>query len=479
MLIRPDLSNMSHPEKDALIHKLFDTIEMLMKKVEGQESRVKDLEGQVAKNSKNSSLPPSSDWGRPKPKSLRKAGQNPTGGQKGHPGSTLRQAAPEEVGRIVAHAPPKACSACGRKLPRAEDSGLPPRQVFDLPSMAFEVVEHRVLASTCSCGQHHVGAFPESVATAVQYGPRIKAACVNLTLRHMMPLGRTGELMGELFGLPVPQASALAFQRSAAAILAPTVAAIGDALLGEKVVNADETGMAVMGKIRWLHAACSERFSHLSTHATRGSEAFAAIGILARFKNILVRDGWKAYRKLDCSHAMRNARHLRELTFVHEEMKQDWAKGLIDLLLKANARVLEGGGPLGEREIALVRRKYASLMRQGEAINPTPIRPPKRMGFPKQNPARNLLDRLIAYADDVWRFASDPGVPFTNNEAERAVRMPKVKQKISGGFRTAEGLEMFCVARSYLETLRKQGFALFESLVSTFEGNVPQPRFVF
>ena len=479
MLIRPDLSNMSHSEKDALIHKLFDTIEMLMEKVEGLESRVKDLEGQVAKNSKNSSLPPSSDWGKPKPKSLRIAGQNPTGGQKGHPGMTLRQAAPEKVDRIVAHAPPKACSACGRRLPRAKDSGLPPRQVFDLPSMAYEVVEHRVMSSTCSCGQHHAGSFPQSVAAAVQYGPRIKAACVNLSLRHMMPLGRTGELIGELFGLPVSQASVLAFQRSAAAILAPTVAAIGEALLSQKVVNADETGMAVMGKIRWMHAACSESFTHLSTHATRGSEAFAAIGILTRFKNILVHDGWKAYRKLGCSHAMCNAHHLRELTFVHEEMKQDWAKDLIDLLLKTNLLVRESGGPLARAQIALVRKKYARLTKQGEAINPTPTRPPKTMGFPKQNPARNLLDRLIAYADDVWRFASDPGVPFTNNEAERAVRMPKVKPKVSGGFRTAEGLEMFCVVRSYLETLRKQALPLFESLVSAFEGDVPQPRMAF
>ncbi|MHB9102487.1 MAG: IS66 family transposase, partial [Sulfuricella sp.] len=156
---------------------------------------------------------------------------------------------------------------------------------------------------------------------------------------------------------------------------------------------------------------------------------------------------------------------------------QAWAKRLIDLLVEVCHEVTAAGEPLRPERIAHIRALYAEILAEGEAANPR-APPSGARGRTKQSKATNLLARLRNYADDVWRFMTDHGVPFTNNLAEQAVRMPKVKQKISGGFRTQNGAEIFCVIRSYLTTLNKQGDNLFHSLTMTFQGYPPQPRFI-
>jgi len=157
-------------------------------------------------------------------------------------------------------------------------------------------------------------------------------------------------------------------------------------------------------------------------------------------------------------------------------MQQTWAKRLIDLLLEVCHEVKQVGAPLHIERIAQIHLCDEEILSQGEAANPPILRSGKR-GPARQSKATNLLRRLRLYSDDVWRFMTDQGVPFTNNLAEQAVRMPKVKQKISGGFRTQHGAETFCVIRSYLGTLHKQGDNLFHALTLTFQGNPPQPRF--
>ncbi len=167
---------------------------------------------------------------------------------------------------------------------------------------------------------------------------------------------------------------------------------------------------------------------------------------------------------------------MRELTFVFEEMGQPWAKRMIDLLIAAHYEVADAGGILTGARIAYFRSEYVAILNAGGTANPR--NPPSgNRGRTRQNKAVNLLDRLRCHADDVWRFATDTNVPFSNNAAEQAVRMPKVKQKISGGFRTPAGLDTFCTIRSYLDTLRKQGVNHFHALILTFQGAPPQPMF--
>lgn len=462
----PELGLLSIAEKDDLIRALFAQVAALT-------AKVAELERRLALNSRNSSKPPSSDGlNKPKPKSQRKAGQNPTGGQKGHAGHTLASVAQPD--HIETHSPPSHCDACHRPLPPAVV--VETRQVFDIPPLRHEVTEHRVLEACCACGKMHRGEFPAAVSAPVQYGPRIKAAAVHLTHHHMMPVARTGDLMGDLFGLPLSDATVLAINNEARALLAPTVTAMGDALKTVPVAHADETGMRVAGSLHWLHVLATPMLTWIGSHVNRGKKAFDAFGILTAFTGTLIHDGWKPYRDLNCTHGLCNAHHLRELTYVFEEMGQAWAKCLIDLLVEACHEVDAAGRPLTAARIAHYRSAHARILAEGETAHPR-APPSGKRGRTKQSKALNLLDRLRTHADDVWRFTTDHGVPFSNNIAEQAVRMPKVKQKISGGFRTPAGLDTFCTIRSYLATLHKQKFNLFHALTLTFQGAPPQPRF--
>ena len=472
----PDLDQLSVAQKDDLIRELWPLRALVLKlseQVATLTDKVAELEGRLALNSRNSSKPPSSDGlNKPKPKSLRKAGQKPSGGQPGHSGHTLKQV--EHPDHIESHFPPSHCAICHRPLANAVV--VETRQVFDIPPLRHEVTEHRVLEACCTCGKVHRGEFPAEVSAPVQYGPRIKAAVVHLTHHHMMPVARTGDLTGDLFGLPISDATVLAINGEARIYLSPTVAAIGEALKTVSVAHADETGMRVAGKLHWLHTLATTTLTWLGSHANRGKKAFDAFGILAEFTGTLVHDGWKSYRDLACVHALCNTHHVRELTYLFEEMGQAWAKCLIDLLVAACHEVHVAGGPLTGDRIAHYRSAYARVLAEGAAANPR-APPSGKRGKTKQSKALNLLDRLRIHADDVWRFMTDHNVPFSNNIAEQAVRMPKVKQKISGCFRTPAGLDTFCTIRSYLATLHKQGDNLFHALTLTFQGNPPQPRF--
>jgi transposase len=409
---------------------------------------------------------------RLKPKSQRKPGKKPNGGQKGHQGHTLKKVT--KVDHIETHAPPECCDVCG--APLTDAAVFETRQVFDIPPLHHEVTEHQILAAVCSCGKAHRGEFPDDVSAPVQYGPRLKAAVVQLTHHHMMPVSRTGDLMGDLFGLPLSDATVLAINAQASTLLAPTVTALGVALKTTPVVHADETGMKVAGTLFWLHVLATTVMTWIGCHANRGKKAFDAFGILGEFVGTLIHDGWKPYRDLACVHALCNAHHLRELTYAFEEMGQVWANRMIDLLVAACHETDQAGGALEPGRLTSYRQDYNAILADGEVANPR-APPSGKRGRTRQSKALNLIDRLRDHADDVWRFATDHSVPFSNNVAEQAVRMPKVKQKVSGGFRTKAGFDTFCTIRSYLATLHKQGANLFQALTSAFQGSVPQPCF--
>src|ERR671915_1658390 len=469
----PDLDRLSIAEKDALIRAQFAQIQVLTAEVAALRAKVAELEGRLALNSRNSSKPPSAEgYGKPKPKSLRRSGKDPRGGQQGHEGHTLKRA--ESPNHIVLHAPPATCDACGLLLPEAKVAET--RQVFDLPPTHYEVTEYRVLEARCACGKWHRGEFPEGVNAPVQYGPRLKGAVVHLTQHHMLPAQRTAELMGDLFDLPLSDATVLAAVDEARQRLEPTLTAIGQAISAAPLAHADETGLRGEGKLHWPHVLATGLLTWMGIHPHRGKKAFDAFGLLRSFVGTLIHDGWKPYRDLVCKHALCNAHHLRELTYVFEEMGQAWANPLIEMLVDACHEVTAAGGPLTADRIAHFRSLYLEIIAAGEAANPR-APPSGKRGRTRQSKAVNLLHRLRTYADDVLRFMTDLGVPFTNNLAEQAVRMPKVKQQVSGCFRTLAGAQSFCTIRSYLDTLRKQGANLFHALTQTFQGNVPQPRF--
>ena len=229
------------------------------------------------------------------------------------------------------------------------------RQVFDLPPLQYEVTEHQVLEARCRCGKVHRGAFPAGVLAPVPYGPRRKAAVVQLTHHPMLPLERIGELMADLFGLPMSDATVLAIQTEAQMRPAPTVATMGEALTATPVAHADETGMCVAGKLYWLPVQVTPLLTWLGAHPKRDKPAFDAFGLLITFAGTLIHDGWKPYWELTYQHGLCNAHHLRELTYVFEQRGQAGAKCLIDLLVAACHEVAAAGAPLPAERIAHYR----------------------------------------------------------------------------------------------------------------------------
>lgn len=478
----PNLSELSHSEKDDLIRSLWSMLESQAKQIAALQSQVAELQSKLNKNSRNSSKPPSSDGlNKPAPKSLRVAGKNPTGGQKGHAGSTLRQATQPD--KIVVHGIPDQCQACQQELPFAYV--VETRQVFDLPVLQFEVTEHHAMQAICRCGHVHTAEFPAGVRATVQYGPRAQAAMVHLNQNHAVSVQRTAALMKDLFGLSVSQATVIKAAVASAAILQPTVDAIGQAGVNADVLHADETGLRVLKRLHWLHVLATDTLTWMGCHPKRGGEAFDALALLQQFKGVLVHDGWMPYKSLQCEHALCNAHHLRELTYLLEEQDHAWAGDMIELLTHANhldnLNCADGQSPnynsrKYQAEIRELRDLYEAILAQAQTDNPVVPSTGKR-GRPKQSKATNLIGRLRDYTDDVWRFMTQPDVPFTNNLAEQTVRMPKVKQKVSGCFRTLPGAQTYCVIRSYCATMHKQGANVFESLVAAFKGATPQPCF--
>jgi transposase len=478
----PDLSQLSHSEKDDLIRLLWSMLQSQAKQITALQAQVADLQSNRNKNSRNSSKPPSSDGlSKPAPKSLRVAGEKPTGGQKGHPGRTLSQAT--EPNKIVVHNVPDQCQACQRKLPFAYVSET--RQVFDLPVLQFEVTEHQAMQSICTCGHVHTAQFPADVRATVQYGPRAQAAMVHLNQNHAVSVQRTAALMKDLFGLSISQATVVKAGVTSAAILQPTVEAIGQAAVNADVLHADESGLRVAKKLHWLHVLATDSLTWMGCHPKRGGQAFESLALLQQFKGVLVHDGWMPYKALDCQHALCNQHHLRELTYLLEELDQAWAADMIALLTHANHQdnlnCADGKTPRYDsqkyqNEVHDLRALYDAILKQAQADNP--IEPATgKPGRAKQSKATNLIGRLRDYSDDVWRFMTQRDVPFTNNLAEQTVRMPKVKQKVSGCFRTLAGAQTYCVIRSYCATMHKQGVNVFDSLVAAFNGAPPQPSF--
>ena len=449
------------------------------------QERVKTLERYQAKDSHNSSLPPSSDRFVRVPKSLRTRSGKKAGGQKGHRGHHLRQvAAPDE---ILLHAV-TCCEHCQHDL-RTEPAAVPERrQVIDLPTKRLWITEHRVEEKQCPrCFHLTRASFPATVSAPAQYGTGIQTLATYLVEGQSVPYARASQLLHEVFGVQLSAGSIANFVTTCHQHLADVETHLKTALVQTKVIHQDETGLRVGKTGWWVHVCSTARLTHYAAHQRRGRPALEAIGIAPRFRGTSVHDGWPCYQHYSFTQALCNVHHLRELTFVEEALQQEWARHMKDLLLEMKAAVerasAEGQHELDALLLAHFLRRYDAILAEGYRANPPPEavrtseQTKRRAGRTKQSPARNLLDRLSQGKWMVLRFLHDFAVPFDNNQAERDLRMIKVQQKISGGFRTEEGIAMFCRIRSYLSTLRKQEIALLSALNQTLAGHPVLPAF--
>lgn len=436
--------------------------------------RLQRVEGQLAKDSHNSSKPPSSDGPRRRPHRQRKPSEKPLGGQPGHAGGTLMQvASPDEV---VCHRP-VVCAHCQQSLEGVAGQFKERRQVHDLPPVRLVVREYQVEEVCCpACQQVSRGSFPEGVEAPVQYGPQIRALAVYLHEYQLVPLGRVSELLADLCACEVSEAAVLTWVECAAQRLAPTVAQIADWLSVSRVQHADETGLRIGGKLHWLHVNSTRFLTHLAWHARRGRQALEEIGIWPRFGGRAMRDRWASYDHYSCAQSICGAHLVRDCVYVSEQEQQEWAAEMADLLLSM-AQAADEWRKRGAPAVPTEERdgwvaQYFDLLTSGFAAQPLPSAEdvPKRGGRRKQSAAKNLLDELLRRAEQVLAFLDDLSIPFTNNQAERDLRMVKVQQKIAGTFRSEDGATAFCRIRSYLSTMRKQGHPMLAALAAVFVG---------
>jgi transposase len=467
--------------EEAVVRLVTQLLEQL-NQYEGLEFRVKELEGQLSKNSRNSSKPPSGDGFGKRTQSLRSQGERKPGGQADHRGQTLEWS--EAVGQVVEHAVQE-CIGCGCCLEAVPVQMVWARQVYDIPAIELEVTEHRVEVKACpGCGQENQARFPTEVSNVVQYGSRLKSMMVYLMEGQLLPSERTCAILQDLFGVRVSEGTLYNTRRHCFEQLEGIACQIHASILDAEVVHFDETGLRVKGTLWWLHVACTDGLTAYFVHPKRGQAAMEAMAILPLFAGKAIHDGWSSYEHYqECEHFLCNAHHLRELQFVWERYQQPWAFGMVVLLCSIK-HLVDDAKAQGQTSLPLQQRqafadRYHVLLQQGLALNPhltaSPEDAPKPRGRPKQTVPRNLLNRLQSKQASVLGFMEDFPVPFDNHQAERDIRMMKLKQKISGSFRSPEGAQMFCRIRGYLSTLKKQGINVFDALIALFSGNPQSP----
>ena len=424
------------------------------------------------KDSHNSSQPPSSDgYNKPSPKSLRTPSGKKPGGQSGHKGSGMAIAMPNEEKKYY----PTECSGC----PLAGHCGYScagTHYTYDI-EVITNITAHRVMA--CNCPMHNgkklSGTFPKEATAVKQYGPNLRAFAVNLLTQGYVSIDRTRQIL-EGLGIPVSAGTLQNFLDSCAVETTSAAEEIRKRVAALDVIHCDETGVDVNGKLHWMHCLCNHRWSYCTVHEKRGSAAMDEIGVIPSLENsTLVHDFWSAYLKYNnVKHSFCNTHLERELIYAYETTGQIWADALNKLLSemcgKRNELKKDGASCYPPELLASYFGRYDALVTEGLAANPIREAPKGKRGRKAKGKTRCLLERLRDYKADILRFALDWNVAFTNNEAERCVRFSKVKEKVSGCFRTKKGADSFMRIMSYIGSAKKHGMTAYAALLEAVRG---------
>ena len=468
-------------DKEQLITLLLAVIERnnyLEQKIIEHTERIKELEERLNQNSKNSSKPPSSDvYSKPAPKSQKKKSGKKPGGQFKHKGHGISMADKVTETKVII---PQICSCCGENLENVMGRKTDRRYVIEMPTVTPVVSEYVIEEKKCpTCGKEISAEYPPEVSAPQQYGPNLKAFIVLLAQIGMVSMSRVVEILAAVTGIQISSGTVVNTIEKCAKNLEEPVKRIKEAIKEAEVGHFDETGMRSQGGLKWLHVASTGKLSYLEMNKKRGKDAMDEIGILNDFKGTAVHDCLASYWKYSCVHSLCNAHLLRELVFIDETTGQSWVKEMIELLLEikkaVDLRRSEGKTFLAEGELSNYIQRYQMLVEEGLLKNPEQAKPKGKRGRAKQTKARLLLLRLHERQEEYLRFANDFTTPFDNNQAERDIRMAKVKQKVSGCFRSDKGESSFATIYSFIQTLKKNGVSAFGELVKVFKGEYSFP----
>lgn len=459
------------PSVDALLG-LIEELQARNRLLEEQNAvlaaRVSELERRLGLDSSNSSQPPSSDGpgrGPRRTRSLREKGLKKSGGQPGHAGKSLKRS--ERVDHTIEHRP-AVCSRCQAGLADSAGQPVESRQVFDLPEPApLIVTEHQRYRCQCPhCGAISTGSFPPEVRAPVQYGSRLSAVVTYLCAGQFLPEDRLREILADLFGVRISAGTIGQMLARAADQARNFAAAVCEKIRRAPVKHLDETGFRVGTQAQWLHVAGTagaDGLVHYRVSPRRGA-------VLAGASQIVMHDHWTSYFQLpDVTHALCNAHHLRELTALVDIDGEDWARRMRGLLRRLCHAVNLARAKTAALRPATIRAAaliYDRIVREGIAWHETQPSLPRdiKRGRIRRRAGHNLLLRLKQHKQAVLLFLHNPAVPFTNNEAERDARMMKLRQKISGCFRTTEGADNFACLRTLIGTARKRAWPMLDTL---------------
>jgi len=455
---------------DLKIEDLLREIAELKIELEKLRKENAELKARLGMNSSNSSLPPSSDRFKKKERnrSLRKKSTKPSGGQIGHKGSTLEKVKKPD---LIVELHNDVCPHCAADLKEAEAGEIKTRQVFDIPKIQITVTEYQIEEKICPhCHKKSISKFPKNVTHSAQYGPNIKGLILNLSNYYALPYNKLEELLDDVFNLKISQGTIFNTLKKAHNSLEKVENFFKEKLIESSVAHADETGTKVNGNNRWIHSFSNEKFTVLTSHKNRGKKAILDAGILPNFHGILSHDCWYAYDSFNqIRHALCCAHFLRELQYLQDTTELKFPEKIKEILLKLKSKV-ETGETITEAEEMKACFEYIKTVEEGikeERIH-FPFDPNKE-GKKRRSKAFNLLKRLSRYDDVLTFFFERDSSLFTNNAAEREIRNVKIKSKVQGAFRSELGSEIYCRIRSYIATMKKNGYNQYEALKSIFD----------
>lgn len=431
---------------------IYEKVDLLIARVEYLENenfvlraKVDELTKRLSKyktpkNSSNSNLPPSSDFPKvSRTNSLRGESGNKPGGQPGHKGNTLKMVSNPD---IIKEHQPDFCPKCGKDLSLLPLQLVGKRQVIDIPPIRPVVTEHRVYKRLCTCGHCTEASLPYGVDTPVSYGPAVQSLVSYLNARHYIPVARTSEFLNDVFGVNISTGGICYLLNKAKQKAMPVYEAIRQFVLNHSVIGADETGVNINGENHWAWAFQNQRATYIAVHKSRGSAAIEKIMPEGFAQNILVTDCWTAYFKTGAlSHQLCTAHLLRELKYFKELYPENtWVTRVSGLI--ENAVEMWVQGKLSPQRISEVHRTFWHLVR--EPATEKNIK--ELIKFQK---------RMVKYQEYIFGFLDNPDLVPDNNGSERAIRNFKVKQKISGFFKSNNGSQVYATLRSIIDTAIK------------------------
>lgn len=444
-------------KRDILINKLIERVDQLTAQVHNLQAEIGSLKQRLSKyetpkNSTNSSIPPSKDENRPKiNQSLRKRSGKRPGGQPGHKGETLEMTiAPDD---FVNHVP-EYCTVCGKSLVDKAAELASQRQVVDLPSIQAIWTEHRQYSKICTCGHKTKPNFPKTISASIQYGPRIESLICYLHARQYLPYDRMQELLKDSYGVKISQGSIENIIKRFADKGSVVYDKIRAEIMNSQVIGSDETGIKVGGKNHWAWTWQDVENTLISISQSRGIQAITESVMNYLPKAIVCHDAWRAQFSVDCrDHQLCCAHLLRELNYLKDRYKHSWSRKFQRLLHQALNLKRQMGPHDYDAENTQRDRIISSYQKLLD------LAPDK-----KYKELHSFYKRIVKYKDHVFPFLYHQHVPPDNNASERAIRNIKVKQKISGQFRSLKGAENFAIIRSIIDTLNKRNLNIFQNL---------------